>query len=259
MHPSIPLLEGQHMQYQILKEPMAILDIHLDNGETITAEAGAMVYMQGDIEVRTKTREGGGFLRKLKVSVLGGQSFFVNNYVANVDGCSMGLTGGPIGDIIKKEINSEDGLIVHSGAYIASTSDVILDTQWQGFTKGLFGSELFMIKATGRGDIFLNSFGAVVQKDLQKDERMIIDNHHIVALSENLNYSVKKFGGLKSTLLGGQGLVTEITGPGSVYFQTKTVNDFVDYLGIKEMIQKANSSSETGGSGISLGGFKIGT
>jgi uncharacterized protein (AIM24 family) len=86
-----------------------------------------------------KTREGGGFLRKLKVSVLGGQSFFVNNYVANMDGCSMGLTGGPIGDIVKMEVKPEDGLIVQSGAYIASTSDVVLDTQWQGFTKGLFG------------------------------------------------------------------------------------------------------------------------
>jgi len=247
------------MQYQILKEPMAILDIQLNNSETITAEAGAMVYMQGDIEVKTKTREGGGFLRKLKVSVLGSQSFFVNNYIANMDGCSMGLTGGPIGDIVKMEINPENGLIVHSGAYIASTSDVILDTQWQGFTKGLFGSELFMLKTTGSGNIFVNSFGAIVQKQLQKDETMIIDNHHIVALSENSNYTVKKFGGLKSTLLGGQGLVTEITGPGSVYFQTKNVKDFVEYLGIKEMIEKANNSSESGGSGISLGGFKIGT
>jgi uncharacterized protein (TIGR00266 family) len=259
MCPSFPLKEEQYMQYQILKEPMAILDIHLDNGETITAEAGAMVYMQGDIEIKTKTREGGGFLKKLKVSVLGGQSFFVNNYVANMDGCSMGLTGGPIGDIAKMEINPEDGLIVHSGAYIASTSDVILDTQWQGFTKGLFGSELFMLKANGIGDLFLNTFGAIVQKDLQKDERMIIDNHHIVALSENSNYTVRKFGGLKSTLLGGEGLVTEIIGPGSVYFQTKNINDFVDYLGIKEMIEKASSSSDNRSSGISLGGFKIGT
>jgi len=111
----------------------------------------------------------------------------------------------------------------------------------------------FCLKADGRGDLFLNTFGAIVQKDLQKDERMIIDNHHIVALSENSNYTVKKFGGLKSTLLGREGLVTEIIGPGSVYFQTKNINDFVDYLGIKEMIQKASSSSG------SSGGFRIGT
>jgi uncharacterized protein (TIGR00266 family) len=226
------------MRYQIVKEPMAILDIQLDKGEEITAEAGAMVYMKGDIEVKTKTREGGGFFGKLKVSMLGGQSFFVNNYIAKSDGCSIGLTGAPIGDIVKIEINHENGLIVQSGAYIASSSGILLDTQWQGFTKGLFGSELFMLKANGQGDLYLNTFGAIVQKDLQKDERMLIDNHHIVALSENANYSVRKFGGLKSTLLGGEGLVTEIIGPSSIYFQTKNIKTFVDYLGIKEMIQR---------------------
>ncbi len=53
---------------------MAILDIQLEKGESITAEAGSMVYMNGDIDIKTKTREGGGFFKKLKVSVLGGQS-----------------------------------------------------------------------------------------------------------------------------------------------------------------------------------------
>ncbi|MGB7632374.1 MAG: TIGR00266 family protein [Nitrososphaeraceae archaeon] len=130
----------------------------------------------------------------------------------------------PIGDIIKVEIGPENGLIVQSGSYIASSSDILLDTQWQGFTKGLFGSELFMLKANGQGDLYLNTFGAIVQKD----ERILIDNHHIVALSENANYNVRKFGGLKSTLLGGEGLVTEIIGPGSIYFQTKNNKTFAD-------------------------------
>ncbi len=58
-----------------------------------------MVYMKGDIEVKTKTREGGIFFGKLKVSMLGGESFFVNNYIAKGGGCSIGLTGAPIGDI----------------------------------------------------------------------------------------------------------------------------------------------------------------
>ena len=203
---------------------MAILDIQLDKGESITVEAGAMVYMKGDIEVKTKTREGGGFFGKLKVSMLGGESFFVNNYIAKGGGCFIGLTGAPIGDIIKVEIGPENGLIVQSGSYIASSSDILLDTQWQGFTKGLFGSELFMLKANGQGDLYLNTFGAIVQKD----ERILIDNHHIVALSENANYNVRKFGGLKSTLLGGEGLVTEIIGPGSIYFQTKNNKTFAD-------------------------------
>jgi len=212
------------MRYQIVKEPMAILDIQLDKGESITVEAGAMVYMKGDIEVKTKTREGGGFFGKLKVSMLGRESFFVNKYIAKGGGCFIGLTGAPIGDIIKVEIGPENGLIVQTGSYIASSSDILLDTQWQGFTKGLFGSELFMLKANGQGDLYLNTFGAIVQKD----ERLLIDNHHIVALSENANYNVRKFGGLKSTLLGGEGLVTEIIGPGSIYFQTKNIKTFAD-------------------------------
>ena len=203
---------------------MAILDIQLDKGESITVEVGAMVYMKGDIEVKTKTREGGGFFGKLKVSMLGRESFFVNKYIAKGGGCFIGLTGAPIGDIIKVEIGPENGLIVQSGSYIASSSDILLDTQWQGFTKGLFGSELFMLKANGQGDLYLNTFGAIVQKD----ERILIDNHHIVALSENANYNVRKFGGLKSTLLGGEGLVTEIIGPGSIYFQTKNNKTFAD-------------------------------
>ena len=65
------------MQYQILKEPMAILDVQMISGEKITAESGAMVYMKGDIEIKTRTREGG-FFKKIKVTALGGESFFVH-------------------------------------------------------------------------------------------------------------------------------------------------------------------------------------
>ena len=125
-------------------------------------------------------------------------------------------------------------LIVHSGSYIASGTGIMLDTEWQGFRKGLFGSGLFMLRANGVGDLFVNAYGGIIQKNLGDNEKIILDNHHLVALSENSNYKVVKFGGLKTTILGGGGLVTEITGPGSVYFQTKNIPDFVNYLGIKQ-------------------------
>ncbi len=221
------------MQYKILKEPMAMLEIQLNNEEQVTAEAGAMVYLKGNIEVKTASRSGSGFFNKLKVAAMGNQSFFVNNYIAHEDNCFIGLTGPPIGDVVRMSINATSGLIVQSGSYIASSMGVILDTQWQGFKKGIFGSGLFMLKAGGEGDLFVNAFGGIIQKDLQDNDKIILDNHHLVALSENSNYRIMEFGGLKTTLLGGEGLVTEITGPGSVYFQTKNIKGFVDYLGIK--------------------------
>ncbi|MCI0559830.1 MAG: TIGR00266 family protein [Nitrososphaera sp.] len=239
------------MRFQILKEPMAILDVHLDSGEKITAESGAMVYMKGEIEIKTRTREGG-FFKKLKVTALGGESFFVNDFFAHGD-CSLGLTGPPLGDIIHLEVKPASGFIVQSGAYVASTQGVLLDTQWQGFTKGIFGSEFFMLKATGEGDMFLNAYGGIIRKELATGEKITLDNYHLVALGDQAKYRVIKVGGMKTTVLGGEGLATEITGPGTVYFQTKNIRELIDLLGIS---QRAETTS--GSSGVSFGGFRIG-
>ncbi len=222
----------------------------MSDGERLTAESGAMVYMKGNLEIKTRTREGG-FFKKIKVTALGGESFFVNDFIAHGE-CSIGLTGPPIGDIVRIDVKPGSGYIVQSGSYVASTQGVLLDTQWQGFTKGLFGSEFFMLKATGQGDLFVNAYGGIVGKDLMPGEKMTIDNYHLVALSEQSSYNVIKVGGLKTTILGGEGLATEITGPGSVYFQTKNLREFIDLLGISQR------SETTSSSGVSFGGFRIG-
>jgi uncharacterized protein (TIGR00266 family) len=239
------------MQYQIMKEPMALLEVQLEPGEKITAESGAMVYIKGDVEIKTRTREGG-LLKKLKVTALGGESFFVNDYIAK-GASSIGFTGPPLGDIIRIDIRSGSGYIVQSGSYVASTDGVVLDTQWQGFTKGVFGSEFFMLKATGQGDLFLNAYGGIMETRLGNGEKMLLDNYHLVALSEVASYRVIKVGGMKTTILGGEGLATEITGPGTVYFQTKNIREFIDLLGIGQ-----RTETTSGSTGVSFGGFRIG-
>ncbi|AIC14725.1 TIGR00266 family protein [Nitrososphaera viennensis] len=239
------------MQFSIVKAPMALLEVQMSAGEKITTESGAMVYMKGDIEIKTRTREGG-FLKKLKVTALGGESFFVNDFIAKSD-CSLGLTGPPIGDIVRLDIKPGSGFIVQSGSYVASTAGVLLDTQWQGFTKGLFGSEFFMLKATGEGDLFANAYGGIVQKDLLPGESMSVDNYHLVALGERVQYNVTQIGGLKTNILGGEGFVTKCTGPGPVLFQTKNLRELIDILGIN---QRAETTSNN--TGVSFGGFRIG-
>jgi uncharacterized protein (AIM24 family) len=87
-----------------------------------------------------------------------------------------------------------------------------------------------MIKVQGEGDIFVNTFGAIDKHELKSGERLIVDNYHLVALSDSCDYKVRMFNGLKSTILGGEGLVTEVTGPGEVYVQTKNVREFVEWL-----------------------------
>ncbi|WEU40157.1 MAG: TIGR00266 family protein [Candidatus Odinarchaeum yellowstonii] len=218
------------MDYEIKYSPSySMLVVKLKPGESITAEAGAMTYMTPNLEIKTRKREEG-ILKSLKVAILGQQSFFVNDYIARDGTGEIGLVSAPLGDIVKLDVNSKNGYIVQQSAYIASTPGVTLDTQWQGFVKGIFGQSLFMVKIEGEGQVFLNSFGALDKHTLKPGETIIVDNYHLVAFTNTCEYTVKKFGGLKSTILGGEGLVTEIKGPGDVYIQTKNLREFVEWL-----------------------------
>jgi len=243
----------QVLEYEIKYRPsFSILEVRLGAGEQITAEAGAMVYMSDGVLVKTRTRSGGLF-QKVKVSILGGESFFVNDFFADRPS-KIGLAAPPLGDVERLEVRPGLGFVVQSSGYIASTSDVVLDTEWQGFGKGIFGTTLFMLKANGAGDLFVNAFGAMDKHTLGPGEKLTVDNYHLVAFTEGCSYSVHKFGSLKSTILGGEGLVTEVVGPGDVFVQTKNVSEFVRWLAPHLPREKAESR----GPGISVGGFRVG-
>ena len=224
--------ERDSINFEIKYSPSySLLEVQLPENGHIIAEAGALTYMSSNINVETRTRmKETGIWGAIKVSLLGGESLFITDYSAKGGPGKTGFVSAPLGDITNLEVSPNKGYILQSSAYIASTSGVKLDTKWQGFTKGLFGQNLFMIKTQGEGDIFINTFGAIDKHDLRAGESLIVDNYHLAALSDTCNYEVRMFGGLKSTILGGEGLITEVTGPGEVYVQTKNVKEFVDWL-----------------------------
>lgn len=206
-----------------------MLVMNLEQGESVTAESGAMTYMEPNIQVHTKKREDS-LLGSIGLKLLGRQSFWVNEYRAEQNSGEVAFVSAPVGDIETLEVTPNHGYIIQKAAYIASTETVDLDVKWEGFTKGLFGQGLFMLRATGAGKLFINTFGAIDKHTLEPGQTLIVDNFHLVAFSDSCSYKVTKFGGLKETLLGGEGLVTEITGPGDVYIQTKNLREFVDWL-----------------------------
>jgi len=185
--------------------------------------------MDPTIEVHTRKREKS-FLGTLGLSLIGGQSFWVNDYTATTAPGEAGFVAAPVGDIMQLDVAPGSGYIIQKSAYIASTQGIDLDVKWEGFTKGLFGQGLFMLKAQGSGQMFINTFGAIDVHTLQAGQTLIVDNFHLVGFSETCSYKVTKFGGLKETLLSGEGLVTQITGPGVVYIQTKNLQEFTEWL-----------------------------
>jgi uncharacterized protein (TIGR00266 family) len=218
------------MKYEIKYDPSyAMLVVDLEAGEKITGEAGAMTYMSSNIDVQTHRRERS-ILGTIGLSLLGGQSLFVNDYVATGGSGQLGLAAAPVGDIQVLKVEPGRGFIVQKAAYLASTEGIDLDVKWEGFTKGLFGQGLFMIMITGAGDLFINTFGAIDKHELGPGEEMVVDNFHLVAFSNSCDYKVQKIGGWKETILSGEGFITNIRGPGEVYIQTKNLREFVDWL-----------------------------
>ena len=218
------------MKYEIKDRPSyALLEVTLEPNEVIRGESGAMTYMSPNIEVATHMREQS-FWSTLGLKLLGAQSFFVNDYTARGSSGVIGLVSAPVGDMTMLDISPGKGYIIQKSAYVASDPRVDLDVKWEGFTKGLFGQGLFMVRAKGTGELFINTFGAIEQKVLAPNEELVVDNFHLVAFSEGCRYEVTKFANLKSTLLGGEGLVVPIHGPGEVFLQTKNPGEFAEWL-----------------------------
>jgi len=218
------------MKYEIKYEPSyAMLVVDLEAGESIVGEAGAMTYMTPNIDVQTRMREKG-LLGTIGLAILGGQSFFVNDFVATGGPGQLALGAAPVGDIQVLKVEPGKGFIIQKSSYLANTQDIDLDVKWEGFTKGLFGQGLFMIKTFGQGDLFLNTFGALDRHELGPGEELVVDNFHLVAFSDSCDYEVRKFGGWKETILSGEGFVTRIRGPGEIYIQTKNLREFVDWI-----------------------------
>ena len=215
------------MEHEILYRPSySLLRVSLRQGESIAAEAGAMVSMSAGIEMETAAR--GGVFGALKRSMLGGESFFVNTFHANQPGEATFAPTLP-GDLCAFELTGGT-LFAQSGAYVASSPQIDVDTKWGG-ARTFFSKEgLFLLKLTGTGTVFLSSYGAIHAVDLEPGQQYIVDTGHMVAFEESVDYRVERVGGLKSTFFSGEGLVCRLTGPGRILIQTRSPDAFLAWL-----------------------------
>ncbi|AEH23784.1 TIGR00266 family protein [Pyrococcus yayanosii] len=214
------------MKYRIEHRPsFSFLEVELQPGEAVQAEAGAMVYMSPTVRVETKAR--GGLLGALKRSVLGGESFFINVFRAEDGPGVVGFAPGYPGDIEALEINGT--IYAQSGAFLAGSEDIQIDIKFGGAKTFLGRESLFLLELSGRGIVFLASYGAIRPVHL-KGERFVVDTGHMVAFTEGLDFTVKSIGGLKSVLFSGEGLVMEFRGTGTVYIQTRSLDGFLSWL-----------------------------
>lgn len=220
------------MHFEIKYNPAHSLAIaHLSPGESVRAEATAMVSMSRSLQVDTNTgpQGGGGFFKKLKRGFLGGESFFQNVFRATSSEAHVTLAPQLCGSMIVHEMTGED-LLIQGSSYVAAPDSVLVDTQFQGF-KGFFsGESLFFLKASGQGPVLMNAFGAIETLDL--DGEIIVDTGHLVAFTAGISYEIEKAGaGWISSFLSGEGLVLRMRGRGKLYVQSRNPNEFGKTVG----------------------------
>ena len=224
------------MNYEILGKPdFPCVKISLAGGESIVAESGAMVAHSANVTIKTAAR--GGILQAAKRSLLGGESFFVNTFTAENGPGEIYFTSATTGDLEMVTLNGGE-MIMSQGAFVCSSPGITVDSKWGGF-KALFSGEgLFFLKASGSGELFFSSFGAIHSVDVAGE--YIVDTGHIVAFQPSLSFSIEKVGGLKSLFLSGEGLVCRFSGQGKLYIQTRNQNSFTAWA---NQFRRTESSS----------------
>lgn len=216
------------MQFDIAHQPSyAIVTAHLDPGESLHTEGGAMVSMDGGIDIETKAK--GGLFKSLGRSVFGGESFFMNTYRTDRGG-TLRLAPSLPGDMMVLDVEEGAPLKVQSGAYIASTEGIEVETKWSG-SKTFFASEgAIMLRVSGAGQLVIASFGALDAWTLGAGETYTVDSGHLVTMTDDIGFNVRKVGGWKSTLFSGEGLVVDLTGPGTFTTQSRSQDAFLSWL-----------------------------
>lgn len=222
----------------------ALAVINLQPEQTIAAEAGAMVSMSANVELYSELK--GGVFGALKRAV-GGESAFVSTFTARGGPGEVTFAPGAPGDVAGIEMRGQT-FMVQSSSYLAGDSALVVDTKFGG-AKSFFGGEgLFVLQISGTGLLLVSSFGAIFRRTIRPGEQYVIDTGHLVAWEGHMQYNIRKAAksGYLRSLLSGEGMVAEFTGPGEILIQTRNLAAFAGLL-------KPFFPSQGGGSGFSFG------
>ena len=209
-------------QFEITHRPdFTFLNVDLNPEQTIKVEASSMATMSTNVEMKTKLRGGLG-------RFLTGESLFINEFTSRHTPGSISIAPGSPGDLEHVHLLNET-IFLQNAAYLASSPEIALETKWQGFIKGFFsGESLFLIRASGTGDLWFNTFGAMIEIDVQGS--YVVDTGHIVAFTDGLDYQIRMLGGYKSLFFSGEGLVCQFSGQGKVWIQTRKIGGFASWI-----------------------------
>ena len=217
------------MKYQILGDTLPVVVCELENGEKMITEGGGMSWMSPNMLMETTTNGGIG---KAFGRMFSGEKMFQNIYTAQGNGMIAFASCFP-GSIKAFDIAPGQEMIFQKSAFLAGESGVEMSVFFnKKLGAGLFGGEGFIMqRISGRGTVFAEFDGHVVEYELQPGQQIVVDTGHLAAMTATCTIDIQAVPGVKNMLFGGEGVFnTIISGPGHVWLQTMPISNVAGVL-----------------------------
>ncbi|EGJ42960.1 TIGR00266 family protein [Streptococcus sanguinis] len=211
-----------------------LVELSLNQGETVFIQRGSMVYHTPNVTLNTQLNASGSglgrFVKAVGRSMVSGESTFITQAVAQSDNGYLALAPDAPGQVIPLQLG-EKQYRLNDGAFLALDGTAYYTMERQSVGKALFGGQggLFVMTTQGQGTLLANAFGSIKKIELHNQE-VTIDNAHVVAWSQSLNYHVHLENGFWQSIGTGEGVVNTFQGTGEVYVQSLNLQTFAGSL-----------------------------
>ena len=234
-------MQSHEIDYKIIGNDVQLVEIELDPGETVIAEAGAMLYMEDGIEFTTRMGDGSnpnaGFFDKILAAgsrVITGESLFLTHFTNQGWGKKHVAFSAPYpGTIIPLNLSQLGGrIIVQRDAFLCAALGTRISISFnRRLGAGFFGGEGFILqKLEGDGNTFVHAGGTVIERQLN-NEVIRVDAGCIVGFETTIDYSIEQAGNLRSMIFGGEGIfLATLRGTGKVWLQSMPIRKLIAEL-----------------------------
>jgi uncharacterized protein (TIGR00266 family) len=233
--------KSHEVDYEIHGTELQLVEVELDPGETVIAEAGAMTYMEQGIEFESKMGDGSepeqGFFGKLFSAgkrAFTGESVFMTHFTNRGAGKSRVAFAAPYpGQIVPLDLAKLGGdLICQKDSFLAAALGTKVSITFnRKLGAGFFGGEGFILqRISGDGMAFVHAGGTIIRKELS-GQKLRVDTGCLVAFTPSIQYDIERAGGLKSMVFGGEGLfLATLEGTGTVWLQSLPFSRLADRI-----------------------------
>jgi uncharacterized protein (TIGR00266 family) len=261
-------MNAHEIDYRIIGSEMQCVEVHLDQGESVIAEAGSFMMMDPDIRMETifgdgSNQGGGGLMGKLMGAgkrLLTGEGLFMTVFTnAGYNRQAVTFASPYPGKIVPLDLQMLGGKIIcQKDAFLCAAKGVSVGIEFQRkLGTGFFGGEGFIMqKIEGDGLAFVHSGGLVIERDLAPGEVLRLDTGCLVAMTASVDYDIEFVKGVKTALFGGEGLFfATLRGPGKVWVQSLPFSRLADrVLSASRYSSRKDEGSLLGGLGNLLDG-----